>query len=81
MACKETEVGYMVLVASSWMSYIGSTTTVSDLSLCELESPRSRSYIFQSILSLKGVELGHLYYILLNTSRKSYWKSNCTIRF
>ena len=48
---------------------MGSPMTLSYLTLSHLERSKSRSLIFQSIISRKGAELGHM--LFLNINRKA----------
>ncbi len=50
--------------------------TSSHLTLSDLERSNSRSVTFQSLISCKGAELGHM--LLLNINRKAYKESPMT---
>ena len=56
---------------------MGSPMALFHVTLCDLERLKSRSLRFQSLISRKGVELGHI--LLLNINRKPYEQSNGTI--
>ena len=58
---------------------MGSSMTLSYLTLGDLESSRSRSLTFQNIISGKGAELGIM--LLLNTNRKLYMGSRMTLTY
>ncbi len=47
--------------------------TLSHWTLSDLERSNSRSFTFQSFISCKGAELGHM--LLLNINRKAYKES------
>ncbi len=56
---------------------MGSSMTLSHLTLSDLERSVSRSLRFQSIMSRKGAELGHM--LLLNINRKPFMWSQVTL--
>ncbi len=68
----------MLLLNINRKAYIGSQMTLSHLTLSDLErsNPRSLIYTFQSLISCKGTELGHM--LLLNINRKAYKESPMT---
>ncbi len=52
---------------------MGCPTTLSQLTLSDLESTNSRSLRFRSLVSGKGAEFGHM--LLPNINRKAYMES------
>ena len=57
---------------------MGSPVTLSHLTLSDLERSNLRSLTFQSLISCKGPELGHM--LLLNIN-SIYGESNDTVTF
>ena len=54
----------MLLLNTNRKPYMGSPMTLSYLTLSDLERSKSRSVRYQSLISGKGAELGHM--LLLN---------------
>ena len=56
--------------------YMGSPMALPHLTLSDLETSKSRSLTLQSLISHKGVKLGHM--LLLTINRKPYMESPMT---
>ncbi len=66
----------MLLLNINRKAYKGIHMILSHLTLSDLERSNSRSLAFQSLISCKGAELGHM--LLLNSDRISYKESPMT---
>ena len=73
-------VRHVITVYVNRKSCMASPMASSHLTLSDLERSNSRSLIFRSLISCKGVKLGHT--LLLNINRKYiYDESNDTVTF